>query len=219
MRVAKSDLYELLGVARDAAPSDIRKAYREMSKKAHPDGGGSAEQFALVKTAVDVLTDDERRASYDRAGSFEETEVDQTFAQAMNMAIGAVQTVIQTIEQNGSNPANYDVLKDAVRKIEGERSRAESNIGAAKMRAAGLRALAKRFHVKSGKVDRIGPMIIAQATEIERECAKVRANCDVMTMAVGFLNDHEFDRSEPTLAENMRRASGGYSISSMNEWR
>ena len=62
------DLYAILGVERDASAAAIRAAYRKAAKRAHPDGGGSVESFALVRTAVEVLSDDERRKQYDETG-------------------------------------------------------------------------------------------------------------------------------------------------------
>lgn len=64
------DPYEILGVARDATPDDIRKAYRRQAKKLHPDlnpGDKLAEhKFKELNTANDILGDAEKRGRYDR---------------------------------------------------------------------------------------------------------------------------------------------------------
>ena len=57
-----ADLYHTLGVNRDAPMAAIRRAYRQAAKKAHPDAGGSAEAFALVKQASVILLDDAKHA-------------------------------------------------------------------------------------------------------------------------------------------------------------
>jgi len=66
------DLYEVLGVSRDASTDDIKKAYRRLAMKYHPDrnsGDKSAEEnFKEVSEAYDVLRDDQKRAAYDRFG-------------------------------------------------------------------------------------------------------------------------------------------------------
>ena len=66
------DLYEILGVARDASDADLKKAFRSLAMKYHPDhnpGNDEAEQkFKEINLAHEILKDDEKRAAYDRYG-------------------------------------------------------------------------------------------------------------------------------------------------------
>jgi DnaJ-class molecular chaperone len=66
------DYYEVLGVARDASPDAIKKAYRGMARKYHPDVNPgdkkSEEKFKEAQQAYDVLSDAEKRSLYDRYG-------------------------------------------------------------------------------------------------------------------------------------------------------
>ncbi|GAB3183838.1 hypothetical protein GCM10027060_19830 [Nesterenkonia halophila] len=63
------DLYAVLGVAPDADPAAIRTAYRRRAREAHPDRGGTDEQFQHVQHAWEVLGSAEARADYDRRRS------------------------------------------------------------------------------------------------------------------------------------------------------
>ena len=66
------DLYEILGVARDASDADLKKAFRGLAMQYHPDrnpGDDEAEQkFKEINLAYEILKDEEKRAAYDRYG-------------------------------------------------------------------------------------------------------------------------------------------------------
>jgi molecular chaperone DnaJ len=78
--MAKQDYYQTLGVKRDAKPEDIKKAYRRLARKYHPDvnpGDKSAEErFKLITEAHDVLSDQKKRAVYDRFGQYSDNLAD-----------------------------------------------------------------------------------------------------------------------------------------------
>ncbi len=70
--MAKRDYYKLLDVARDASEADIKKAYRRVAMKLHPDRNpddkNAEEQFKEAKEAYEVLSDAQKRAIYDQHG-------------------------------------------------------------------------------------------------------------------------------------------------------
>lgn len=69
--MAKRDYYEVLGISKDASDDDIKKAYRKLSKKFHPDINKDAnadEKFKEVSEAYEVLSDAQKRAAYDQYG-------------------------------------------------------------------------------------------------------------------------------------------------------
>lgn len=70
--MSKRDYYEVLGVAKDAGERDIKKAYKRLAMKYHPDrtAGDKAkeEKFKEIQEAHEILTDENKRAAYDRYG-------------------------------------------------------------------------------------------------------------------------------------------------------
>src|SRR5712692_6135898 len=75
--MAQKDYYLALGVGRDADPEDIRKAYRKLARKHHPDvnpGDKAAEdRFKKLQEAYDVLSDPKKRQMYDQQGFYSDS--------------------------------------------------------------------------------------------------------------------------------------------------
>ena len=70
--MAKRDFYETLGVAKNASDDEIKKAYRKLAMKYHPDRNPDSKQaedkFKEAKEAYEMLSDPQKREAYDRFG-------------------------------------------------------------------------------------------------------------------------------------------------------
>lgn len=67
----KRDFYDVLGVSKDASQDEIKKAYRRLSKKYHPDLNDSPDadaKFKEVAEAYETLSDESKRSNYDQFG-------------------------------------------------------------------------------------------------------------------------------------------------------
>jgi len=68
--VASNNYYDTLGVKKDASADDIKRAFRKLARKYHPDAGGDEEKFKQVNEAYEVLSDTEKRKQYDEYGQY-----------------------------------------------------------------------------------------------------------------------------------------------------
>lgn len=91
------NLYDTLGVDKDADPETIKKAYRKKARATHPDHGGDKEAFQTVALAFRILSDEEKRKRYDATGNVNqrdgfsaETDEQRIEAAAMAVAVGKV---------------------------------------------------------------------------------------------------------------------------------
>lgn len=91
--ILKRDYYEVLGLNKNADAATIKKAYRKLAKKYHPDSNegnaSAAEHFKEVNEAYDVLSDEKKRKLYDQFGhaAFEEGAGNYGNAQGSPLAV------------------------------------------------------------------------------------------------------------------------------------
>jgi curved DNA-binding protein len=96
-RTPDTDLYQVLGLTREATPDQIKKAFRKLAKQHHPDrnpGDSKAQQrFVEISRAFDVLSDPERKAAYDEFGPASlESGFDAERARAFRSGRGGIHT-------------------------------------------------------------------------------------------------------------------------------
>lgn len=65
----KQNLYEILCVTKDATTEEIKKSYKKLALKYHPDKGGNSEQFQCLSIAYTILSDDDKRKLYNDTGT------------------------------------------------------------------------------------------------------------------------------------------------------
>ena len=67
---ATANYYDILGVKKDASADDIKKAFRKLARKHHPDAGGDEEKFKEINEAYEILSDADKRSEYDQYGQY-----------------------------------------------------------------------------------------------------------------------------------------------------
>ena len=74
------DYYKTLGVPRTATADEIKKAFRKLARKHHPDAGGDEAKFKELNEAYEVLSDEKKRALYDQYGTANENQIPARWA-------------------------------------------------------------------------------------------------------------------------------------------
>lgn len=148
------DLYDSLGVRRDADRETIKRAYRKRAQKAHPDRGGDAEKFHVIRRAYEVLSDDARRSRYDATGDEGAgAAIDET-SQLLNALAQMVLAAIDSADPDTTNI--LDVVHGQLKQGRLNVEQARKNAGAKIKRRE--RAL-KRLQKKGGGENLIAQMI------------------------------------------------------------
>lgn len=102
--------YETLGVAKDATPNDVKKAFRKKAKSAHPDAGGSSEEFHEAEKAYAILANPVRRQRFDATGKTDDPE---TFRQKVVTELQAL-LVVAIQNTDWKHDDLIDVMKQAL---------------------------------------------------------------------------------------------------------
>jgi curved DNA-binding protein CbpA len=143
------DLYELLGVPRDASPAAIKSAFRKKAKDSHPDLGGDPEAFHLLKLAYDVLSDDEARRHYDATG---ETPDDRSASAADEARFRTlVGDLMMTMIANGSSPTFSNILEEIGSTLSLQIRAADQQLIALSELATRLEEVLARLHGRDGE--------------------------------------------------------------------
>ena len=192
------DLYAALDLPHDAPQEDVHPAYRKAAKRAHPDAGGTPEEFQAVTQAMAVLSDPERRKRYDETGDPGADTVDNALAHAMQFVSAALDAVLNELVQTGRDPLQEAYLLTRVlKRLNNEVVSCEaalSRVGTVLGRAEELR---KRFSTKDGSPSRIQSLIGTRISGLKAEIESTEKKIASLTMAADIVRIHEFKADAP----------------------
>lgn len=187
----KPDLYAVLGLSRAATAADVRSAYRRMAKKAHPDAGGSAEEFGRLQVAHDTLIDDERRHTYDTTG-----RIDDAVANPLAEVMGVVDELLMKVLNDIDAASEKDVVDLMRRAIEAEIKGIAEMLRRSPATAHKIDKLAARFHRKSGD-NVLRRSLEEKAEQLRRQMAALERRRDLLKRVIAFLSEYSFDFDAP----------------------
>jgi curved DNA-binding protein CbpA len=181
--------YDVLGVPSDADEATIRKAYRRVAKKAHPDAGGTSEDFEKVSRALRVLTDQRSRDQYDRTGDDTDREPDNDFAQALSVVRQSLDAVLMKVP----DPTRIDLVAEMKKVLTGKRAQIQHDIAGGMTDIKRIRKIAAKFKAKKKAPNYIGPMLASDAERIEGGVKNAEEALALVGRAILIIDDHEFD--------------------------
>ena len=157
------DLYEILGIEREATPEDIKAAHRKLIKIHHPDknGGEESQIFMEIQKAYEILSSPEDRATYDEYGFSKDDEE----AHKINRLVSGL---VVTLMKSKCSPyllvnKMESEINQSLRDLEKQRGMMEASLD-------GLRSHKDQLKIKDGsKLDIIGNSILSIMREIETD--------------------------------------------------
>ena len=195
------DLYEVLGVGRDADTASIRGAYRARAKKAHPDQGGTDEAFNQLTIAHDVLTNDERRARYDATGQWDMGDPDDPDARAFSIIGEALMGVVQ----GDGDPMCVDLVAHVTQALGKQIAEFKQKLGPQERALDRTRNMKGRFKNRKKEANRINKMLDWQIRALEEPIAKLKGHIADFERAKELIADYDFEADTPPLREPTRQ--------------
>lgn len=121
--------YETLSVTPEATSDDIKKAYRSLAQKHHPDKQGDKEVFQAIQAAYAILSDTKKRSAYDRGEPIEASLAEQIEAAAIAGLLKIFDHILERCDEH--NIARLDLKKTILTEI----SNGEANLAVNKREA------------------------------------------------------------------------------------
>ena len=207
------DLYAILGVARDADYNTIRAAYRNAAKTAHPDLGGSAEEFEALKEAFDCLSDEVRRANYDRTGYYTRgKEADTLDAKALDKLRSTIVGIVNLIRKSEKTEnEQFSMIFDGhlIDSIEWQLNKwleeDRFRLKGFENEAAIYISLAQHFEGIGGSPNRISPLMQTNAKFSQEKAEGIELEIKIKERAIKILLDHGF--RHPDLIESAQQTA------------
>lgn len=182
-------LYDVLGVASDASPSDIKKAYRKLAKKHHPDAGGADDdRFSAITKAYNVLSDEAKRKHYDETGEGDDPP-DNAHSEALNLIVHILVQIVAALPAEG-----IDII-GKIREVILKGDEANRNrLKAIDAEVAKLNKVIKRLKGGTGFIEKALQSSIADA-----EKSRVQTNAMLVTTAraLEMLKDYSYEVDAP----------------------
>lgn len=185
--------YKVLGVSKQATKDEIKKAYRKKSKLAHPDAGGSSEQFGELVKAYRILFDDDIRSHYDKTGEIKEKEADNSQAMVYEFVLTIFDMVIQEIAHSGNIDRinEFSLVEKALQKVLDLEAQDKKQKQILDKLISVYGSFSGRFSAKSGE-NMLEKLFEGKVRQLRRQQSKIEEKLDLMENVRKFLENYDF---------------------------
>ncbi len=207
--------YQVLGIAREAGAAEIKAVYRTLVKTCHPDvEGGSAEKFAPVQLAYDVLSDVERRKLYDETGVINELSPNNGRAQILEIVIQAFDAVMGEIVNQRRDPAQTDVVKAMRTVVERAMAASKEQQANIERNCALLKKVQQRLRRNGDGDDPIGPLLNGRFAEMDRALQGMKEKDAKALAALEIIDAYSFEVDQAPQFKQTFNQFGGFNSAS-----
>lgn len=183
------DLYKVLGVRKNASKSSIRSAYRRLVKSAHPDAGGSEDQFNMLKLAHDVLMDDVSRAHYNATGEAKTERDDRS--PVLQMISQALDMIVMEAVKSGASLRDTPMIKVLEDVLHQQMSKFKSDKAQGAKLQAAYSTIVDRFET-GGEENTLTGLVRGRVAMIENALKICDQNIKVAAAAIKLVKTHTF---------------------------
>lgn len=181
------NLYDVLGVDKDASEGEIKNSYRKKASKLHPDKGGNKEGFQKLQHAYEVLSDRSRRKKYDETGTSQKED-------KRHEILVALLSIMRQVIEGTPNPEHHDLV-DLVRKhvinAQGSVSLEENKVRAHRAKYEKLR---RKFQNKKTGENIFNGMVESIIRDDTLSLEKFADRKSELVLMLELLSDYSFQR-------------------------
>ena len=183
------DLYEILGVARDADADAIKRAHRKLAKQHHPDRGGDPEAFKSVQQAYDVLIDPILRAKYDETGIIPDSPAAAEAERLLDNVMLIFDKVVGAIDDFSLDGA--DLVARMLVEVDRAKERGRLDISAEEKKKRRAEKLITRIGRKDGAKSPIVERLRARIAAIEGTIRQMQKGLADLEASRLFILEHK----------------------------
>lgn len=192
----EKDLYNLLEIDKNASKEEIKKAYREKAKTHHPDNKGDPNKFIEIALAYSVLTDEKKRAYYDKTGKINVNTKDEKSKAAYSRLC---QLFLIIIDKQDDQIFRVDVVGLLRKSIFNHMKKGKELLRNFEQKGKYLEKIKRRIKCKKNKVNIFDAMIEDKLKNCNFMISQGKFDLEVFAEMNLILNDFEFDYDKVTL--------------------